>query len=310
MPTALEKLSLHAAKQLGLITHAQATAAGLSRTAISRLVRSGEWLAVRPKIFRRAAASQTEAQLQLATCLWLGEGTVVSHRSAAKLWGLDVAPQALAVTSKSAWKKAAVEGVVVHRSQSLDPEDVRVRNGIPVTSVARTLIDLASCLDEEKLAIVVEEAWRRQLAAPDWVQRRMRQLEVRGRQGARALSRILADCRRRKVPLESALEVRVWWLMRRSKLPLPTPAYEFRDDHGQPGRVDFAYPHRQLAIEADGFAHHSERDAFERDRVRTSRLVALGWRVMPLTSRQLDSQPSRVVERIRSALEFQVERVK
>ncbi len=304
--TPVTKLVALAAEQHGLVTHAQVTSAGLSRTALSRLVRSGTWQAVRPRVFRRVAAAQTEAQLQLATCLWLGEGSVVSHRSAAKLWGLDVAPAALEVTTQSLFRGSA-DGVVVHRSQSLDPEDLRARRGVPVTSGARTLIDLASCVDEETLAIVVEDAWRRQVAAPDWVQRRMRHLTVRGRKGTLALSRILADCRRRKVPLESALEVRVWRLLRRSKLPLPVPGYEFRDDQGQPGRLDFAYPHHQLAIEADGFLHHGDREAFERDRVRNSRLAALGWRVMPLTWRQLDSQPARVVERIRRALAFRSE---
>lgn len=164
--------------------------------------------------------------------------------------------------------------------------------------------DLASCLDEEQLAIVVEEAWRKKIAEPDWVARRLKALSKKGRKTG-ALAEIVADCRSREKPLESALEVRVWWLLKKSGLPLPRSNYEFRDDYGQPGRIDFAFPDESLAIECDGFASHGEREAFENDRLRTQRLVALGWRVLPVTWRLLDEQRSKVLERIRQALRYQ-----
>ncbi len=193
-------------------------------------------------------------------------------------------------------------GLLVHRTD-VPSEDRRVLRGIPATSVARTLIDLATCLDEDQLAIVVEDAWWRKLAAPDWVERRLGKL-ARGRDGAKALRRVLADCRRRGVPLESALEVRLWRLLKRSRLRLPELGYPFADDFGQPGRIDFAYPGHQLAVEADGYGTHGDREAFERDRVRYARLAALGWRVLPVTWRQVDERPAKVVERIRRALQI------
>ena len=305
LPRSASELVALAAKQHGLMTHVQASSAGYSRTAISRLVRSGVWEMVRPRVFRRAAASQTEGQALLAVCLWLKGDTLVSHRSAAKFLGLDVAAEKLEVT-RSPLSPFKAPGVLVHRSRTVDAVDRKVVRGIPVTTGARTIIDLASCLPEDELAIVVEEARRRRIASPDWVERRLDQLDARGRRTA-LLSEILADCRARKAPLESALEVRVWRLIKRSKLPLPVAGYEFRDDFGQPGRIDFAYPEQNLAIEADGYEFHSDREAFERDRVRISRLAALGWRVMVLTRRQLDQQPRDVVERLRQALQFRSE---
>lgn len=299
-----------ASRQYGVVSHAQATAAGLSRTAISRVVRSGVWQVLYPRVFRVAAAPDRLEQRLLAVCLWVGGGAVVSHRSAALLWGLKVddaaeAPAAVDVTAgRGDFRKAA--GVIFHRSSEVEAVDRRERRGIPLTSVARTLIDLASCLEEEPLAYVVEEAWRRQLAAPDWVERRLEQFG-RGPAGTKALAKILADCRRREAPLESALEVRLWRLLRRSKLPLPVPGFQFHDDHGHPGRIDFAYPAQRLALEADGFEFHSDRAAFEKDRVRSARLAALGWRVLPVTWRQLDEQPAKVLARIRRALKFRSE---
>ena len=78
------ELAALAAKQHGLMTHAQATSAGFSRTALSRLVRAGVWELVRPRVFRRAAASQTDAQALMALCLWLGESAVVQWQNGGK----------------------------------------------------------------------------------------------------------------------------------------------------------------------------------------------------------------------------------
>jgi very-short-patch-repair endonuclease len=286
------------------MTHAQATSAGLTRTAISRLVRAGKWQVVRPRVFRRAAAAQTEEQSLLAVCLWIGESAVVSHRSAARLYGLDLPLGDPEVTTEPRFATRA-EDVIVHRVSTLEDQDRRLLRGIPITTGARTVIDLASCLDDEPLAIVVEEAWRKNVAAPSWMSDRLEQLTEHGGQGrpSRVLAEILADCLTRPKPLESALEVRVWRLLKHAGLK-PTPDFEFRDDHGQPGRLDFAFPECALAIEADGFQTHGEREGFERDRVRNARLAALGWRVVPVTWRQLDEQPRQVVQRIREALRY------
>jgi very-short-patch-repair endonuclease len=303
---ALSELAALFTRQRGLITHGQATSAGLNRTAISRLVRSGKWEVVRPRVFRKAAKKQTEEQALLAVCLWIGEGAVVSHHSAARIHGLDVHLGLPEVTTGRQFETRAVD-VKVHRIGTLDDKDRRVLRGIPVTTGARTIIDLASCLDDEPLAIAVEEAWRKEIATPSWVSNRLDELaEDGGGRGrpSRVLAQILADCRTRKKALESALEVRVWRLFRKHDLPLPVPNWEFQDDYGQPGRIDFAFPGQSLAIECDGFASHGEREAFENDRVRTQRLVALGWRVFAVTWRHLDQEPLKVVSRIREALSY------
>ena len=290
-----------AAKQHGLMTHAQAMSAGLSRTALSRLVRAGAWEVVLPRVFRRKAASQTEGQALMAACLCLGSGAVVSHHSAAKLLGLDVAATALEITTPLTLGRD-LPGFTIHRSRAMMDEDRRELRGLPVTTAARTIIDLASCLEEDDLAILVEEAWRRRLAAPDWIARRLKVLGKKGRKTG-ALAEIVTDCRARGAPLESALEVRLWRLLKKQPgLSMPTPNYEFRDDYAQPGRIDFAYPAHRLAIECDGYEFHGTREAFERDRLRTARLAALGWRVMPVTRRHLDEERANVVTRLREAL--------
>lgn len=299
-PQTFSELVALSTKQYGLMTHAQATSAGVNRMKLSRLVKRKVWEEVRPRVFRRAAKNQTEEQELVALCLWLGEGTLVSHRSAARLLGLNLERKLPEVTT-GRHKARTIKGVICHRSDELTEDDRRKHSKIPMTNGARTIIDLASCLDEDQLAIVVEEAWRLKVAPPDWVQRRLKDLGVRGRSAA-ALAEILADCANREKALESALEVRMWHLLRKAGMPTPRGGYEFRDDHGQPGRIDIAYPDEGIAIECDGFEHHGTREAFETDRLRTQRLTALGWRVFQVSSKQLDEQPADVVKRVKEAL--------
>ncbi len=294
-------LSAIAAKQHGLVTHTQAIAAGLSRTALSRLVRSGIWEQVRPRVFRKAAKSQTEEQALFSVCLWLGAGAVVSHRSAARLLGLDLKKGELEVTTPPRFAGGA-KGVLVHRSKTIGERDRRVLRGIPITTGARTLIDLAEGFDDDELAIIVEEAWRKKIAAPDWVAQRLKELGKQARRTG-ALAEILADCRSRNLPMESALEVRLWRLLKRHGLK-PIPHSEFRDDFGQPGHVDFAFPDHGLAIECDGYETHGTREAFENDRLRAARLVSSGWRVMMLTWKQVTEDPQKVIALIQQALKF------
>jgi very-short-patch-repair endonuclease len=193
------------------------------------------------------------------------------------------------------------KSVLVHRAD-VPAEDRRTVRRIPVTTVARTLVDLAGCVDDEALAIALEDAWRRRLAQLDWVERRMREAGGRGKPGMQALKRALRYCRSRPRPLESALEVRVWRLLKAHGLPLPEPGLDFRDDEGHPGRIDFAYVRERVAIEADGFETHGHRVAFEKDRTRLSRLAAAGWRVLHLTARHVQDEPERAARWVARAL--------
>jgi hypothetical protein len=172
-----------------------------------------------------------------------------------------------------------------------------------VTNVARTLIDLAAISDEELLATALEGAWRRKLVDLNWIDRRLDRLGRKGRAGAEPLRRVLDDCRRRGRPLDSALEVRFWRWVKRSGLPRPAPGFDVWDDEGPPMRIDFAYPAQRLAVETDGLAVHGRPEVQERDRVRLSRLAALGWRVQHVTWSQLRN-PERLQRRLANALAY------
>ena len=300
-----DTLSQLASKNHGLLKQKEITDE-VSRMTLSRLVRAEVLERVRPGIFRKKAKNQTDEQALLAVCWWIDEeNTFVSHRSAARHHGLVLDKGPLEVTTSSSRSTGRVSGVVVHRSRDLKEGDTKRLRGIPVTTGARTIIDLATQLDAETLAILVEEAWRKKIAPPDWIARRLDELG-HGRDTG-ALSEIISDCRKRDEPFESALEVKFWRLLKKENFPLPKCAYEFRDDFGQPGHVDFAYPDYDLAIECDGWEFHGTREAFENDRLRSARLAAVGWRVMAITWRQLTEEPKKVLERLKHALKFRAQ---
>jgi hypothetical protein len=287
-----------AAKQCGAIHFSQA-AKELHAMEIYRLATAHRWKRMLPGVYVDPTQGGFEQDL-FAAWLWAGTGAVVSHRSAAKLLGLDGVEAKKPELTVPPYRHPTSSSVVIHRAV-LPDEDRRVWNGLPVTKAARTLVDLAGVVDIENLAMAVDCAWRRHLAPLDWIERRVRELGAQGRRGMDALDRVLRDCRSRGKPLDSALEVKLWWLWPSSGIPRPVPGLEYEDDFGQPGRIDFAFLRERVAIECDGFEVHSQRPCFERDCVRLSRLAALGWRVIHVTWRQLD-EPDEVFTRIAAAL--------
>lgn len=113
--------------------------------------------------------------------------------------------------------------------------------------------------------------------------------------------RALLDAREEVVP-ESVFERRLLRVLRAAGLPKPELQYEVRDGGRLVARVDFAYPDARLAIEADGFSHHSGRPAWERDRARGNVLVRLGWRVIRVTWRMCQEDPRAVTDAIARTL--------
>ncbi len=290
-----------ASRQHGLITAAQSTALGLSRWASRRRASASRWESVLPGVYRIAGAPVTGRQAALAAVLWAGDGAVVSHRSAAVLWGLDGVETSRVEIAVPYGRAPRHPYVTVHRSKALHGVDRDLIDNIPVTSVARTVIDIAGVLEGEALERAMEDAFHRGLCKPTFLRWRLNELGGAGRPGAARLRRLL-DERGRDGALESVLEVKVWRLITGSDLPRPVRQHPVRAE-GQLYRLDFAWPVGRVAVECDGFESHGRRTAFERDRSRSAALAAAGWRLVPVTWRDVTADPSRVVARLRAALD-------
>jgi very-short-patch-repair endonuclease len=287
-----------AARQLGLITQKQALRLGLSRSTIGRRAQSGAWVRILPGVYRIAAVPVTERQSALAAVLWGGEGAVLSHASAGAIWRLD----GVQASGYELWvprNNAPPSSRVTVHYGTVDAIDIRMREGIRVTSPARTLLDLAGVLDAEGLQAAGESALHRGLTTPNMVAKRLGALGGKGRPGSGALRAWLAD-RGSGPAMESRLEVRIWMLLRGAGLR-PTRQYDVSYD-GQAYRLDFAWPALRVAVEADGYEAHGGRRSFERDHARFAVLAAHGWYVVPVTWRQVTERRAWVLDQVIGAL--------
>jgi very-short-patch-repair endonuclease len=167
-----------------------------------------------------------------------------------------------------------------------------------VTTVERTLIDLAAVLDDVQLETAIESARRQELTSLTALESRFATLRGPGRAGAKRLQRVL-DVLDPRAPSEFPLEVLVANLLRDSGLPGPVPQF-WIEVNGKRYRVDFAWPEVRLILECDGRAYHPD---FEADRARWSALASDGWRIVFATWREVTRTPEVVVERVSAALQ-------
>jgi very-short-patch-repair endonuclease len=189
-------------------------------------------------------------------------------------------------------------GIRVHEA-TLVAADVTTIDAIPVTSPTRTLIDLASVVTPEVLEEALDDALRRGLTSLVRLRRRIDELGRRGRKGIAELARMVA-VRSPGATSGSGLETRFLRLIRRTGLPEPERQHRIRDRGRLLARVDFAYPDVKLAIETDGYRWHSSRQRWEHDLGRRNALTSTGWRVVHVTSTDLDD--GRIVRMIRDVL--------
>jgi very-short-patch-repair endonuclease len=217
-----------------------------------------------------------------AAVLACGEGALLSHRAAAELWRIGPRSAFLDVTAPAARKRP---GIVVHRG-SLE----RMRHqGIPVTTPARTLIDLADVLNRRGLERALDEAEYHRLDLTGLA-------PLPGRRGAGALAAVLREHRAGSSRTRSELEE--LFLSHCSKHGLARPEVNV---HVEGRERDFVWRAARLVVEVDGGRSHRTRKGFEQDRVRDAELVAAGYRVMRLTERRLERAAEEVVDQLRRA---------
>ena len=234
----------------------------------------------------------------MAAVLTAGPGAVLSHRSAAALWGIRHTTSATVdVTVPHALRPRA--GLRPHRTR-LPHDEVTEHNGIPTTTPPRTLLDLATVLPKHHLERAINEAEYRRLTDP--VSLDALAARYPRRQGVPTIRKLLEAQTTGHTLTRSDLEARFLDLLDRADLPRPqinTPITL----NGHTIEPDCTWPHHHLIVELDGYASHGTRHAFEKDRARDRRLQAAGWRVIRITWRQLHADPDAIADEIRALLE-------
>jgi predicted transcriptional regulator of viral defense system len=282
-----------AARQHGVVSREQLTSLGLGRHAIDWLVQRGRLHVIHRGVYAVGHRRLTRNGLRMAAVLAAGRDAVLSHRTAAALWGIrESARRTIELTAP---REVRRRGLTVCRAV-LPPDEVTVHDGIPVTTPARTLLDLAAVLDEHKLARAAERAEALRLTSPTTLQ----DLTARypRRAGTPNLKRLIEDDRIVPATTANDLERRFLTFLDANELPRPL-TNESLDPNTTP---DFRWPEQRLIVELDGFETHGTRQAFERDRARDRRLLAQGWRVARVTMRQLENDADELASELRLML--------
>jgi very-short-patch-repair endonuclease len=291
-----------AARQHGLFTRAQARALGARDDEIDRRIGAGRWELALPAVLRVAGVPVGETQRHAAAALWCAPDGLLSHHTAASRYALDAIGRdaRLHVLVPSARALSRQPGLLVHRTAVLAPVDRYVVDGIPVTSPARTIIDLAASLHAEALEAAFESARRAGLLTATQLARRFESLGGKGRAGSGKVRALLEHAA--GVPTGSRLEVRVARALRRSGLPAPVRQHTVATADGGRHRLDFAWPDRRVGLECDGFAWHGDHLRWKRDRRRTASIEALGWRLVFVTWDDVTRRVEEMLHRVDLAL--------
>jgi very-short-patch-repair endonuclease len=276
-----------AVRQYGLVTRAQLARLGLGRGAVAHRLRTGALVEVHRHVYAVGHAAPRREARWLAAVLTCGEGAVLSHRSAAVLWGIASVEGGRADVSVGRERRVRREGVAVHHTLVV-PADRTVRLAIPVTSPARTLVDVAREEDERTVTRALREA------------QHLRILDIAATRAAleRRPSRVLAALLDDLVETETVLEDDLLRLCDRHGIPRPLTQQPLLGR-----RVDFLWPRERVVVETDGWGAHGTRRAFQADRAATNALLLAGYVVLRFTHADVVRRPREVARQIRDALQ-------
>lgn len=285
-----------ATRQHGVVAGWQLERLGVPRRTIEGWVDSGWLLPVHREVFavgHRRIGTRGEWWCGV---LAYGKRSVLSHRTAANLWGLVALRRGPVEVTAPGGRQGSERrgGFWIHRCK-LGPEDRGEQGGMPVTTVARTLFDFAEVVDFQRLEQAWEEADRLKLL-------RLREVERvcergYGRHALKPIRRLLAEMR---APTEgrSPLEQRFHAFCRKHRLPQPA-----RNVHVLGREVDALWRQAKLVAELDSWEHHSHRAAFERDRARDPKFLIAGYRTIRITHLRLDNEAPELAAEIHQLLQ-------
>jgi len=288
--TVERELARIAGGQHGVVTRRQLKAAGMSPGEIAGRVRTGALLREHRGVYRVGHRAPSVEARYLAAVLACGDGARLSGLAAAHLLGLGGGAPPVPEVATATERRVA--GVVTRRARARDARDAATWRGIPVTTVARTLVDLAAVLAAPDLARACHEAGVRHGTGPAHVEAVLARRPTSP--GAANLREILRG--EVRVTL-SALERRFLARLREAGLPLPETN---RPVGGR--RVDCHWPGRRLTVELDGYRYHSSRHAWEQDRRREREARARGDEFRRYTSGDVFESPRLMLAELRSIL--------
>jgi very-short-patch-repair endonuclease len=280
----------------GVLTLDEAVRGGLTLRQVRHRVRTGQWVKLYPGVYLVGWRELDQRASTRAAVAWAGSGAVASGLTAAWWWRLrEWAPGAAEVTVPQERARRCPPEVVLRR-RNLDPVDLVVVRGLPVTALPLTVLDAAAALGNDSGRLLVDRALQRRVSFAELHAAYCRSF---GRHGTPWLGRVL----RQAADGACSHAERVFHRLLRGARISGWVASHLVVVSGIEYWIDVAFLERRLALEIDGWAWHSDVDRFVHDRCRQNALVLAGWTVLRFTWHDLTSRPQAVVAQIRAALQ-------
>lgn len=270
----------------------------LGARAARRRAEAGVWVRVFPRIYALAGSPRTWRQMLMAATLWGEADSYVCHRSAAALWvlpGFPSGPVEL-ITART----RAPHPIRLHRPATLGLGETAVVDGIPVTSAARTLVDLSRSTPRPLFEAAFHHCLRTRLTTIGAMRHLSERHQGHGAFGAPALRATVALYEGGGATPESPLESRLLQLLLDAGLPSPARQHPVKL-RGGTRRLDFAWPDARVGLEADSYQWHSSPAAWRADRRRLAELREAGWVIVSATAEDV-REPDRVIRSLTRAL--------
>ncbi|MFT3841740.1 MAG: DUF559 domain-containing protein [Myxococcaceae bacterium] len=267
----------------------------MTKRQVNRRLETGEWKTVFRAVYRLPGSVPSQRQQLKAAALWAGKGYAFSHHCAAALHGfVRLASNVVELTTERNLR--AEQSAVIHVVRDLSFSDVTMRRGFRVTTVTRTLIDLAENAAFKDVRANVDQALHHK-----WTTLRKLDAALQiNRPGVPALRSLVRHYLNGGKPAESELEARAFELFEAGGLPLPAKQ-EAIEVNGRKYRVDFHVRGTRLIVEADGYAFHSG-DGYETDRTRDIVLESHGYVVQRWTWTSIAEQPQLLIDAARRVI--------
>ena len=295
---AMRKERALVSRQFGLILRNQALAAGFTSRNIEGKLRRSEWKALYRGVYADTSFPSSWRQAVLAAIFRAGPGTAASGTCAAALLDLPGFHRgSIEVTGPHHLRNAPF----VARIGSI-PEDHRTRIGsIPCTNAARTLLDIAGRVGRIHLEDALDDALRRRLTSLPRLKWMVNGVSGRGRPGIAVLRDAIKERDDGRAIPESVLESRLWRPLGRLGVARPERQFPIVYE-GTEYRLDYAFPHAMVAVEAQSYRWHSSKSAWERDMEKANVLQILGWRPIYVTWADLHDRKRTVFHQLRRLL--------
>lgn len=287
--------------QRGVFTLAQAKACGVPRRTIAGRVSRGIYETLHPGVYGLAGSEDSWHRQVLASVLSISEFASASHKTAAYLWGMTSRRPDVTEVVVRRYRRRERPPFTVHESKDVQEFDIVQVDGIPVTTAARTVVDLGASAPPWYVEKCLDTGLRTQLFTAWEVYAFIARVARPGRRGVGTIRPLVEERLAWAGITESELEDLFRRVIASTPYPMPVPQFEVRATNGDfVGRYDFAYESRMALIETDSEAYHMDPASFQRDREKQNRAQMLGWTVYRFTWRQLVNDPESVIEVIAS----------